>query len=822
MDTWSQDLRFAARQLFKDRGFLIIAASTLAICIGANTAIFSVVRSVIFQPLEFPESERLVTMWNAYPAVTGDDGTIRGSNGVPDYYDRRALEEIFEELAAYRTEGFSLELEDVAQRVQAMAATPSLFDLLRAEAAIGRVYTEAEQEERERVVMLSHGLWRQLGAGNSKILGQQLRIDGELFTVVGVMPEGFTFLDPEVRFWIPARFDPERRHAYHSNNWSMVARLQPEVSLQQAQARIDGLNTQNLTKMPDLAPLLKDAGFHTPVYFLAEDLVRDVRSSLFLLWGGVGFVLLIGCVNVANLSLVRASGRSKELAMRFALGAGRARVARQMLTESLLISGVGGLLGLALGALGLRAITHFGGDQLPRGEEIHLDGTAFGFTALLIVGVALVVALIPVATVLRLQLSSVFRAEGRGGTAHEGLRNLRKGLVVTQIGLALVLLVGAGLLVASFQRLMAIDPGFERQGVLTASLELTSSRYPEDADVVGFVDRLLQRMRSLPGVQATGATNQIPFGGGFSDSVIFAEGYQMKPGESAVAPSQNVITPGYFDTMGMPMVRGRDFDDRDRADTNQVIVIDELLANHFWPDEDPVGRRMWMPGSAENLNDMEKAEFFEIVGVVSAIRLRDLTSSFDLTGACYFPWAQRAARGVDLALHTSGDPLGLASAVRGAMAELDPQVPVFDLRTMDERVDRSLASRQIPMMLASSFGAVALLLAAVGLYGVLAYLVQLRTREIGIRVALGGDRSSIFALVLREGALIIFLGLGAGLLGAFVLRQWIASQLYGVTPLDPSVLLSVAGILTLVGLIACLVPARRATRVDPVVALSPE
>ncbi len=821
MDSWKLDVRFALRQLLGDRGFVTIAVSTLAICIGANTAIFSVIQSVIFQPLDIPESDRLVTMWNAYPAVTGDDGTGRGSNGVPDYYDRRELTSVFEELAAYRTGGYSFEIDNLARRIVGVSATHTFFEILRAEAAQGRLFSEAEEEARERVVVLSHALWQQL-TGGGEVIGQPVRIDDELYEVVGVMPEGFTFLDSDVRFWIPARFDPERRHAYHSNNWDLVARLQPGVELARAQARIDALNAQNLEKLPELKPLLLDAGFHTPLFFLEEDLVRDVRSSLFLLWAGVGFVLLIGCVNVANLSLVRATGRAKELALRFALGAGRWRVTRQMLTESLLLSSIGGLLGLGLGVLGLRAIAWYGAEQLPRAEEIRLDETTILFTGILVLAVSVMIALIPVLALMRLELASVFRAEGRSGTAHEGLRNLRKGLVVTQIGLALVLLVGAGLLVASFQRLLAIDTGFERQGVLTASFELTQSRFPEDEDMRTFLDRVFERVRALPGVESAGFTNQIPFGGSFSDSVIFAEGHQMRPGETAVAPSQNVIAPGYFETMGIRLVSGRGFDERDHADSTRVIIIDQLLAEHFWPGEDPVGKRMWSPNSTEDINNTENAEFFEIVGVVSAIRLRDLTSSFDRAGACYYPWSQNPSRIVDLALKTSRDPVQLISTVRGVIAELDSQVPVFDVETMEDRVGSSLVSRQIPMMLASTFGAIALLLSAVGLYGVLAYLVQMRTREIGIRVALGSDRASIFALVLREGAWILALGLTLGLAGAVAIRQWIASQLYGVTPLDPAVLLTVAGILAFVGLGACALPARRATRVDPVVALNTE
>jgi predicted permease len=822
MDSLIHDAKFAARQLWKEKGFLATAGLTLALCIGANTAIFSVINSVILRPLDLPQPERLVTMWNAYPAVTGGDGSWRGSNGAPDYYDRRALD-VFEEVAAYRSRGRSLDIEGVPQRVAAQEVTPSFFGLLRAEAHLGRTFAEDEAEPgMERVAVLSHALWEQLYGGDPSAVGSDLRIDGQPYAIVGVMPKGFAFLDDEVRMWTPIAFTAEQRQEYHSNSWQMIARLGAGVTLEQAQQRIDALNASNMDRMPELKPLLLDAGFHTPLSLLQEDLVRDVRLSLYMLWGGVAFVLLIGCVNVANLVLVRATARAKELATRFALGARRWRVVRQLLTESLLLTVGGGAAGLLVARLGLWTLGPLGIDQLPRAGEIRLDGAAVAFTLCLALAVGALVALIPVASVLRLSLSSVFREEGRSGTAGRGLRAVRKVLVIAQVALALVLLVGAGLLVASFQRLLAIDPGFEPEGVLTGTVALAESRYPEGSDLCRFADEALRRVRALPGVAAAGITSQIPFGRGFSDSVIFAEGYEMQPGESAISPASNVITAGYFEAMGIRLLEGRAFDERDGQEDQQVIVIDRRLADRFWPAGDALGKRMWRPTSAEDLFNPETAEFYDIVGIVESIKMRGLAAHVDAMGAYYYPLAQSGRRSLDFAIKTSGDPSALVGSVRRVIAGVDPELPLFDVRTMEERIEGSVADRRTPMLLAAGFGAVALLLAAVGIYGVLAYLVQLRTQEIGIRVALGSDARGIFRLVIGEGAVIVLLGLVGGFAGAVGLRRLIQSQLFGVSALDPGVLGLVAALLAVVALAACAVPARRATGLDPVAALKGE
>ncbi|MCZ6806074.1 MAG: ABC transporter permease [Deltaproteobacteria bacterium] len=820
MESLLQDLKFAVRQLFREKGFFITTALTLALCIGANTTIFSVVNSVLLRPLPFPEAERIVTMWNAYPGA----GVVgRGSNGVPDYYDRRALTDVFEEVAAYDTRGRSVGIDGVQQRITTREVTPSFFELLGAEAAIGRTFSEEEGEWGSHdVAVLSHALWEQLYAGDPAVLGSDLRLDGRPYSVVGIMPKDFVFLDDGIRLWTALTFDPERRMAYHSNNFNLMARLKTGISLELAQDRINVLNTANMDKTPELKPLLIDAGFHTPLFFLHEDLVRDVRANLYLLWGGVAFVLLIGGVNVANLSLVRSTARAKELATRFALGASRRRVVQQLVTETLALTLVGGGLGLLIAQVGMSALDAMGVGELTRGAQIQLDATAVLFTFGLALAVGILVAVIPVVSILRVRLTSVFREEGRTGTAGRRMSVLRKGMVVVQIARALVLLVGAGLLIAGFRQLLAVDPGFDPDRVLTGTVVLTQNRYEEADDRKRFVDEALARIRRLPGVDQAGITSNIPFGIGFSDSVIFAEGHVMQPGESAISPTNVTVSPGYFETMGIGVVEGRSFDARDITEGRQVMVIDQALAARFWPEGNALGKRMWMPTGSEDFTNPENADFFDIVGIVGTIKMRGLTSQRDAVGAYYFPISQSPIRGLDFAIKSSADPSSLVGPIRGALAELDPELPFFDIRTMPERLERSLTDRRTPMLLTAGFSLAALLLAALGIYGVLAYLVQLRTREIGIRVALGSNPSEIFRLVLRDGLLVLALGLVFGLGGAMALGRVIESRLYGVSSMDPRVVGLVLAVLGVVALVACVVPARRATRIDPVRALAQE
>jgi predicted permease len=823
MDRLLQDLRFALRLLWKDRGFALTTVMTLAVCVAANTSIFAVVNTVLLKPLPFPEPDRLVTIFNSYPGA----GTLRASNGVPDYYDRLAQTTVFDEIAMYRLAGVTLGGQGggEVERVTSLRVTPSFFRLLQTQPHRGQVFTEQDAElGQPGKVVLSYGLWQRLFGGADDAVGRDLRINGVLHTIVGVLPDGFQFLDPDVQLWTPVAFTAQERsdESRHSNSWQQIARLEPGATIEQAQSQIDAINAANLDRFPQLKQVVINVGFHTQVKGFHGDLVEQSRATLYLLWGGVIAVLIIGCVNVANLVSIRASGRARELATRHALGATMQRLSRQILTETVLVSVLGGALGLAMGWLALELAAPLALERLPRGASIRIDGTSLAFVLGLVLLVGFVVGLFPIAALRRADLGQVVREEGRSGTASRRTRLVRRALVTSQVAFALVLLVGAGLLLASFQRVLAVKPGFVADQVLTGSLSLPAARYPDDAALRSTTRRLLERVRAVPGVMAAGATTTVPMSGQRNDSVIFAEGYQPAPGESLISPLQIWVSPGYFEAMQTELRSGRLFDDRDVDGRPLTIIVDEMLARKFWPGQDPIGRHMYFPSNVQNLLELPpRDQWMTVVGVVEEVRVTGLVDGpgFRTVGAYYRPIDQVPPRTLSLAVRTVQDPESITSALRAEVAAIDPELPLYGIRTMEEHVDRSLVDRRTPMMLALTFAAVALFLAAIGIYGVLAYQVSQRSREIGIRIALGAATTSIFGMVLREGVAIVLLGTALGLAGAFMLRQTLQSQLYEIGAMDPTVIALVGGILLVVALAATLLPARRAAKTDPVHAL---
>jgi putative ABC transport system permease protein len=821
MERLVQDARYALRVLWKDRAFTLTALLTLTLCIGANAAIFAVVNSVVLRPLPFKGADRFVFIYNSYPKA----GVERASTGAPDYYDRLRETDVFEELAMYQERGLTLGAGDAAvERLSGMVARPSLFRMLRATPERGRAFTEEEGEPgTDRKVILSHALWQRLFAGRDSAVGQDLRINGVPHQIVGVMPAHFHFMSADVELWIPLSFTADERSddARHSNNWTMVGRLKACATVQQAQQQIDALNARNLERFSNMKEVLVNAGFHTVVRPLQEDMIRDVRSTLYLLWGGVLFVLAIGAVNITNLVLIRSTARMRELATRHALGAGFARITRQLLTETVLLTLLGGLAGAALGYWGLSALTMLGIASLPRSAEIRMDGTVFAFSLALAVAVGVLVGAVPILNLRHMNLSQAFREEGRSGTSGRGARTLRRLLVASQVAFAFMLLIGAGLLLASFERILSIQPGFEPAHLLTARVSPPASRYAEQPQILALVDRLLQSVRALPGVEAAGASSSIPFGGDSSDSVILAEGYQMTPGESLISPYRVRITPGYMEALQQPLKYGRYFNDSDTRTSQPVVIVDETLARKFWPGQNPVGRRMYRPENAEDIaKPGPNVRWITVVGVVGDTKMAGLVSSDTRYGAYYFPATQDGIRTFALAIRTPGDPSALSGSVRQALAGIDPELPLYSVKTMEDRIGESLTDRRTPMMLAGMFAVVALLLAAMGLYGVLAYQVAQRRKEIGIRMALGSEPRGIFTLVLREGVTLLAFGLVVGLAGAFAIRRALESQLYDISATDPMVLAAVAGVLGTVAMVACAVPARRAARIDPIAALT--
>jgi predicted permease len=821
MDALRLSAKHAARSLWHDKTFAITVVLTFAVCIAANAALFAIVNSVVLRPLPISDANSVLLMSNEYPKA----GAINGNNSSSgDYFDRMKEVPAFESLAEFRQRNQTIELNGAPEQVTGMVVTPSWFRLLRISPALGRPFNEAEGEiGNEQKVILSYGLWQQLYGGDKSALGRDLRISGKPYQVVGVMPRNFNFINPDVRLWMPAAFTAEEKLVHHSNNWTNIGRLKPGATLQQAQAQVNVLNAENMERMPQFKEILINAGFHTDVKPLQDMLTAGIKQTLYLLWGGALLVLLIGGLNIANLAMARLARRRKEMATRMALGAGHAQLMRQLLLENLALAFLGGVTGVALGAILLRTLNVVGLEHLPRASEVRMDLTVVLVSLGLSLAAGLFVALFLLASVSRISINDALHEDSRTGTTGKQSRGVRQLLVAAQIGFAFALLVGAGLLLASFRLLLHVDPGFKPDQVVTAAVSLPRAKYPEDKQVRDFTNRALLALRATPGVTLAGAAESVPLSNDHNDSVILAEGYQMKPGESVISPLNISISPGYFEAMGISMKRGRSFEDRDVDTAQHVIIVDETLAQHFWPGQNPVGRRMYNPSDPKDLLKIdEHTQWFTVVGVARALRYENLDGTGAPFGAYYFPIAQSPSHAFTLVAKTAADPNSIVRELRSEIANIDPDVAVFDAHSMNERIDLSLSSRKTSMVLANAFGGVALFLASLGIYGVLAYVVAQRTREMGIRVALGSTRGAILGLVLGEGFKLVAIGLVLGIIGAVLLQKAVANEIYGVHPLDPLVLASVMGVLAVVALAACAIPARRATRVDPIVALRSE
>lgn len=822
MDDMVRDLRQSLTAILRERTFSATVLLTLAICLGANVAIFSVIHAVLLEPLPFDEPDRLVSVTNSYPGA----GVPRASNGSVDFFQRRENIPAFAEVALFQGSGNTVGEAGSTERVSSMRVSPSFFPLLRVEAALGRTFTDDEMDVGNHLkVVLTHDYWQEHFGGAPDVIGRELRVDGQPHTVVGVLPEGFQVLDrPETRFFLPTAFPPEARalDAWHSNSFAMFARLAPGATVEQAVAQNQALNDALIDRwpLPNARQLLSDAGYETLVFPAAEDLVRDVAPLLYMLWGGVAFVLLIGCVNIANLMLARAQSRSTETATKLALGAPRGRVARRVLTESVLLGLIGGVAGVAIGYGGLELLRSVGTADLPRGTEIGIDAPVLGFTLALAVGAGALFGTIPMLQILRGDLSPVFRAGGRTGTASRRAVWLRNALVTSQVGLAFVMLIGAGLMLLSFRAALSVDPGFDPRGVLSASVSLPDARY-EDGDARRrFWDQLLNEVRAVPGVQHASVTTQLPFSGNNSSSIIFPERYVMSPGESLLSPYQTVAGPGYFESMGIDVVEGRTFLESDGPDDPQVVVIDEWLAGRYWPDGSPLGDRM-VAGAVPGTDSIPEEALYTVIGVVQTVKQNDLTARpEEHVGAYYFTYRQLPPGSVTLtARSATGDAAALTPPIREVLRRLDAELPLFSVETMEARIDSSLVRRRVPLLLLGVFAGVALFLSVVGLYGALAYTVAQRTREIGIRMAMGSAPEDVFRSVVGQGLGITVIGLGIGAGCALLLSRLIESLLFGVQPADPRVMLAVAVLLAVVAVAACALPARRATTVNPVEAL---
>ena len=819
MDTLMRDIKYAGRSLVRAKGFTATVVVTLAVCIAISTAIFAIVYSVLLRPLPVPDADSILLMSNRYPKAGIGDLNF---SSAADYYDRLRDVSAFKEQAMFRFANQAVEINGTPQQVRGMAATPSLFRLLQVPAAVGRTFTQDEGElGKDQEVILSYGMWQKLYGGDQAAVGRELLLGGRNCTVVGIMPRNFVFLDPDVDVWVPLAFTPQEKRTHHNNNWYNIGRLKPGATLEQARSQIEALNAANLDRFPQWKQMLINAGFYTQVEPLQELLVGSVKDKLYFLWGGAIVVLLIGGLNITNLAIARLNVRKRELATRLALGARRSQLLRQLVVEHVLASLIGGAVGVALGAVSLKALAVLGLNRFPRAYEVGIDGKVILVAMVIAAVIGVAIGLILLLDLLREDLNSMLHDDRRTASGKVGASRVRKTLVSVQIGFAFVLLVCAVLFMVSFRQLLGVDPGFQTDRILTASLRAPRAKYPDAPQLRSLMNRSLESIRRIPGVASAGATTTIPLGGNYADGVIMAEGYVMKKGESVVSPRRITVTPGYLKTMNVSLLRGRYFQESDNENAPAAVIVDETLAKKFWGSRDPVGQRMFQPQNVKNpMQTDEKTRWYQVVGVVHAVRLEDLTGKGNPVGVYYFPYAQDTANSFVFAVKYRGDLSAMAHSLRTEMAKIDPQLPLFDVRTMEERTELSMATRKSAMMLALVFSGVALFLASIGIYGVLAYLVTQRRREIGIRVALGSPGQAIVKLVVREGLILGATGVVLGIAGIVALRAVLRYEVYGIGPLDPWVMASIAALLLVVTMAASIEPARRAVRLNPTVVLS--
>ncbi|MDQ3652168.1 MAG: ABC transporter permease [Acidobacteriota bacterium] len=800
MTTLWQDLRYGLRTLLAKPGFALVAVITLALGIGATSTIFSFVNGILLRPLPYQDSERLVLLDETAPK--------RGipSMGVsfPNFVDWREQNGVFAGVAAYDDRSFAFTGGGEPEQLSGAIVSHNAFEILGVTPMLGRTFhPEEDGTDQSDVVILSNGLWERRFGANSEIIGQSIVVNNRARVVVGVMPLGFKF--PETaELWIP--LTPEVRNwTRNDHGISAVGRLKPDVTLEQAQADINAV----ARRIEELHPVMNE-GMGVNLIPLRDGLVGDFRKALLLLLGVVGLVLAVACANVANLLLARASARQREIAVRAALGASRWRVFRQLLTESFLLGVTGGALGLVLALWGLDLLLAAIPVDLPFWMKFNLDWRVLGFAAGMALLTSLIFGVAPALQAARIDLNETLKEGGRSG-AGASRHRLRRALVVVEVALSLILLIGAGLMTRSFLRLQQVNPGLNAENVLTLRVSLPSAKYDAPEKRQDFFKQLLERTRALPGVQAAGAISYLPLsGGGWGRSLTVEDHPVLSVGQ---APSINhcVITPKYFRAMGITLLTGRDFTDADARDAAKVTIVDERLAREYWPNESPLGKRVRFGPPEDN------EPWHTIVGVVGDVKHESL--NLTQRKSVYLPHAQVSIGGMALAVRTRANPENLAAAIRDQVKELDPNQPVTAIRTMSEVISRSVWQPRLYAILFGVFAAVALLLASVGIYGVMSYAVAQRTHEIGIRMALGAQRGDVLRLVIGQGMWLVMVGVGIGVLASLALTRLMGSLLFGVGATDPVTFAGVAVLLAAAALIACYIPARRATKVDPMIAL---
>ncbi len=818
MDHALPSLKPVLRRLWKTPGFTVVTILTLALGLGANSAIFSVVSSVLLEPLPYRDAERLVSVWHTAPGLN----MPQFEHSEATYLLYRQNNHSFDDLAVYAEQSSNVTGEGEPARIPSAATSASLFPVLGVQPMLGRLYREDEElPGAEPVVLISERAWKQRFGGAPAVLESTLQVDGVARRVIGVLPADFRFPAKDVELWLPLEIDPAKADD-DDFNYSGIARLKPGVTVAAAKAELDPL----LLRLPELFPgdlsreLLEKAQMKTLVRPLADDVVGDVGTLLWILLGSVGLILLIACANVANLFLVRAEGRAKEVAVRTALGAGRRQIALSSLLESLVLTVAAGLLGLLLARLGLEALVALDPGSIPRLDEIGIDGRALAFTAALSLACGLVFGVFPALRQGDARINSTLRDGSRGATVGRERHRARNVLVASQLALALVLAAGSALMLKSFTRLAQVDPGFDPAGVLTFRVALNDVEYRDAASVERFYTQVLDGLRALPGVTHAGAASSVPLTNGSSWSGMAFEDYPRAPNDLPPIVPNLRATPGYFEAMGIEAIEGRLLAPSDAVDKSGALVVSETFAKKFFPGKSALGKRM-QPGLGDGEN------WLTIVGVVADVRHEALTKApVDLL---YYPVTGRDGgavgwlpRVMSIAVKARVAPESLAAAARQAVWAVDPKVPIANLRTMDAVTAASMARTRFTMLLLSIAAGAALLLGAVGIYGVISYLVSQRTREIGVRMALGAARQQVVRMVLAQGLGVAAAGVALGLAASFVLMRWMKSLLFEVQPTDPPTLAAVAVVLLAVSVAATYLPARRAAAVEPVDALGRE
>jgi predicted permease len=814
-DEFRRELNYAARLLRKTPGFLATALLTLAVCLGANLTIFAVIDSVLLRPLPFPAPDRLVTIFNTYPKA----GVERDGSSLTNYYERRGHISAFTSLSIYRHTTEIIGEPGSTEREQTMRVSPDFFATLGLGPVIGRTFTEEETtSQTDLVAILSDTFWRQRFSADPHVIGRQIRVNSVPRTVIGVLPPDFHFLSSDTRVFLPlaSRLDdrtPAQRHS-GGNVIQMIARLRPDATLAQAQSEIDAQNAALEVDDPQ-AKMIADAGFRSLVVSLHADHVAAIRPTLLLLQAGAIALLLIGAVNLVNLLLVRASGRAKELAVRQALGASRGYVVSEVVVETTLLTLAGGVLGLAVSAGGIHLLRALGADHLPLGSRIAFD-MRLALVSMVTAIIMGIVFAVPVAWFnLRRHLGNALQSESRGGTSGRATQFLRHGFIVSQTALAFTLLAGAGLLGLGLQRAMAVSPGFQSDHILTGQILLPWADYSEGARLA-FIEKLMDNVGRLPGVLSAGVVNNVPFSGHSGKSAATVAGHALRPGESARGHYSYGVEGDYFRAMGFSLRSGRFLTAEDSHRSERVCVVDEDFARYYWPNASAVGQRLWDGSEAG-----KDAEAFTVVGVVSAAKQAGLTEE-EAQGAIYYPYAFRVGDSFFVAARTNLPPETLGLTLQNVVRQIDPNIPVSDLRSMDTRIADSLVTRRSPALLAGLFSGIALLLTAIGTYGVLSYAVAQRRREIGLRMALGAQpaqiRGQFFHLSLR----LLSAGTILGLIGAWLTGRAMQAVLFHVPALSLSIFAGATCVMALVSLVACLLPSQRAARISPMEALAKE